>query len=478
MSGKCLLSFLRALAAAEPDRPLLGGGGGWYTAARTLALAEAAGRALLSMGLRPGDHAALAADRCPETAIMILSLRAAGLVAVLTDPRQEIDAALAECDARIPLRARIRHRGGGTFSVALPGGTQTLTLGDAASRLPLPCVDPGAPAFVIFTSGSTGRSKAVVQCEYNHISNLLDTHPLGDYRAKDIALGALPLTHVFGLVLLCGVPVLRYGLFFPARTDPDSLLRCIGQESITRMNGVPSLYLALAERCADYDVSSLRVGFLGGGPITPAQFVRVEEALGMTLISVYGMSECIGITCSCFRDPRAERASGVGRVYPMNTLVLRGADGNVAGPGQEGEICVRSPMRMLGYVGEPLLPEALFPTGDLGVLDETGVLRLTGRKKDIIIRNGLNLSARRIEDALLSLPGVTAATVVGLPDERQGEVPWAMIVGEADEQALHALLHKNERPAGILRVPALPLTASGKPDKQAIREVLLSWRSS
>ena len=477
MSDQGLLSYLCSLASEEPQKPLLGGEGGWYSAAQTLETVEAAGRFLLSLGLTSGDHAALRAERSPETALVIFALRAAGIVAVLTDPRQEIDAALAECDAELPLRARIEPLGGPAFSVRIDGREETLVLGADAPGIALPAEDPTTPAFVIFTSGSTGKSKAVVQCEANYISNLTESAPLGDYRPDDVALGALPLAHVFGLVLLCGTIVLHYSLFFPGKTDPASLLRCIEQERITRMNGVPSLYLALAENSAGFDLTSLRAGFIGGGPVTPAQFMRIENDLGMTLISAYGLSECITVTCASFRDPQEERASGVGRAYPVNELRIVDDGRNEVGPGQEGEICVRSPMRMLGYYGDPMPAEAFFHTGDLGVLDDAGVLHLTGRKKDIIVRNGVNLSARRIEDALLSLPGVAAAAVVGLPDERQGEVPYAMIVGEADVEAFHTLLHKNEWPAGIFRAEALPLTASGKTDKQTIREVLSAWRS-
>ena len=477
-SDRSLLHLLRELAAREPDKRLLGGEDGWYSAAETLKLAEAAARRFAELGLRPGDYAALRAERCPETALLIFALRAAGVVAVLTNPRQEIEASLAESDAEIPLRARIERRGGNRFSLRLDGREEILTLGGDAPGLPLPETDPMAPAFVIFTSGSTGKSKAVVQCENCHISNLIDSQPLGCYSEEDVALGALPLEHVFGLVLLCGTVVLRYALFFPPKTDLPCLLGCIEREKITRMNGVPSLYLAMAEKSADYDLRSLRAGFIGGGPVTAAQFARIERDLGMTLISVYGMSECIGISCASYLDPQDERAAGVGPVYPMNEIRLLTPDGREAAPGQEVEICVRSPMRMLGYYGSPMPEEDFFPTGDLGWLDEKGALHLSGRKKDIIIRNGCNLSARRIEDALLSLPGVRAAAVVGLRDERQGEVPYAMIVGEADEAALQALLHKNEWPAGLLSVDALPMTATGKPDKPKIREVLQAWRSS
>jgi acyl-CoA synthetase (AMP-forming)/AMP-acid ligase II len=470
MSGKSLLSYLNTLAEREPNKRLLGGPSGWMNAAELYCAVKRLGRVFASLGLRPGDLAALRAERGVETALAIYALRAAGVLTVLCSPKQTVEETLSACEAEICPRARIERCAAG-FSVRIDGQERFVSLNDDADAA-LPEGSSLDPAFVLFTSGSTGKGKAVVQCEQNHISNLLDSQPLGAYFDDDIALGALPLEHVFGLVLLCGVAVLGYGVYFPEKTDVPSLLRCIENEKITRMNGVPSLYLALAERSADYDLSSLRAGFIGGGPVTAAQFAHIEKTLGMTLIPVYGMSESIGISCASWRDPQAERAGGVGPVYPMNEVRILAPKGGV------GEIAVRGPMRMLGYYGEePLPPEEFYPTGDLGYLDETGVLHLSGRKKEIIIRNGNNLSPRRIEDALLSLSGVRAAAVVGLPDEKQGEVPCAMAVGEVDETALHGLLHKNEWPVGILTVDALPLTASGKPDKQKIREVLLRWQS-
>lgn len=472
MPGGTLLESLKKLAEQEPEKRLLGGDARWYSAAEALRMVEAAARVLSLLGLRLGEPALLAADRSAETAILLFALRAAGALVVLHDPREESDHALAFCEAQISPRVCIRRSTAASFSVRIDGRTETLTLGEDASVVDPALGDSFAPAFVIFTSGSTGKSKAVVLCENNLISNLLDSRPLGAYADDDIALGALPLNHVFGLVLLAGTAVLGYAVFFPEKTGIPELLACIEKEKITRMNGVPSLYLAMAEQSGSCDLRSLRTGFIGGGPVTPEHFARMEHALGMTLIPVYGMSECVGVSCASYLDPQAERAAGVGKIYPMNEVRI------LAPEGCEGEILVRGPMRMLGYYGHPLPQDAFFPTGDLGYLDERGILHLSGRKKEIIIRNGNNLSPGRIEDTLLHMNSVRAAAVVGLPDEKQGEVPFAMIVGDVDERLLHALLSKNEWPAGILRVSALPLTASGKPDKQKIREVLLQWRSS
>ena len=275
----------------------------------------------------------------------------------------------------------------------------------------------------------------------------------------------------------CGAAVLGYGVYLQEGTDAASILTAIQREKLTRMNGVPSLYLALAEKCAGYDIRSLRAGFIGGGPVTFDQFRSIEEKLRMTLIPVYGMSECIGISCADSKDPLEKRMAGVGRFYSMNTGRILREDGTEAAPMETGEICVTGPARMIGYLGHPMPPEEMLHTGDLGYLDTLGALHLTGRKKDIIIRNGNNLSARRIEQAILDIPGVREAAVVAIPDLRQGEVPAAMVVADRGIGAVAPDLNKNEIPAVYKFVDALPLTASGKPDRQRIREVLSACRA-
>ena len=458
--------FLQALAEKYPEKKLLGGPGGWMTASEVLGAVKSVAADLGNRGIGIGDLVAVRTRRSVETAVLILGIQALGAVAVLTDPRQEPLEFLRECQVEIPVKWVIdpaeletRHASG---EAELPGG------------------DPRAPGFIIFTSGSTGKKKAVTLSQYNLVNNLIDSQPLGCYREDDIALGALPMDHVFGLVLLAGVCVLGYSIYFPERTDIPSVLSAIQREKITRMNGVPSLYLAMAEQAGKYDLSSLRAGFIGGGPFTAAQFCAIEETLGMTLIPVYGMSECIGIACADWREPREVRASGSAPFYSMNRGKILLDDGTEAGPGAVGEIFVTGPARMIGYWPDEMPGPELLPTGDLGYLDEQNRLHLTGRKKDIIIRNGNNLSARRIEEAILSIPGAEDAAVVGLPDEREGEVPWAMVVcweQSGFRAKLAEKLNRNEIPAGWCFVAQLPRTPSGKPDKQKIREVLAKWKA-
>lgn len=473
-----LYAYLTEYAASAPEARLLGEGDLWLSAAQTRRLVENTASALLRLGLRPGDMAAVKTEQTAGTALWLFALSAMGAAAVLCDPREDI----VKLCAGVPIRAVLAD---GRYTDSVTGECAPLdpvSLPDAP--LEQPFGDPYAPGFIIFTSGSTGTQKAVVISQDNLISNLLDSQPLGDYREGDIALGTAPINHIFGLVLLAGTVVLRYALYFLTEKGPDAVLSAIQKQGITRMNGVPSLYLAMAERRAGYDLSTLRAGFIGGGPWTPEQFCRMERELGMTLIPVYGMSECVGIACSSFRDPQTQRAGGVGRFYPMNQSRIVGKDGKELPAGAAGEICVRGPMRMIGYLDQADTAAAVdaggfLHTGDLGYVDGEGIVHLTGRKKDIIIRNGINLSALKIEQAMLSVPGVTAAAVAGLPDAAAGELPYAMAAARVSREellaALAALLPKNELPADILLVDGLPLTATGKPDKQKVREVLEQW---
>lgn len=492
-SERTLHSYLREYAALTPEKPILGSYAGWLSARQVLALVETTAWHLEGLGIGAGDLVALRTTRSRESVLIMIALQAIGAAAVLTDPHKSVETFLDASAVPIPVKAVITNDPADhpiwdgtelTFTDCQTGSTVPMDpFGLEPHEFPDRGLDPKAPGFIIFTSGSTGKSKAVMLSQYSLVNNLVDSQPLGLYSEEDIALGALPLDHVFGLVLMAGVMTLRYSLYLTKGAGIDVVLTAIQEQRITRMNGVTALYLAMADQKDRYDLSSLRAGFIGGGPCTPEQFRRIEAELGITLISVYGMSECVGISCASWQDPQEVRAGGVGPFYSMNTGKILLDDGTEATVGQEGEVCVDGPARMVGYYGDTSPRTPLFHTGDLGYVDETGVLHISGRKKDIIIRSGVNLSPRRIEEALLSLPGVTDAAVAGLPDEKCGELPYAMVAcgGLSQEEILSGLtplLTKNELPAGILTVEALPLTPAGKTDKQKIREVLAQWKKA
>lgn len=481
--GKTLFDYLSEYSITHPDKNLLGSSTGWLTVRQTLERTERTAAALQAGGLRAGSWVALRMCQCPEAVIMLLALQAVGAVAVLTGAHGTVAEALRQVAGEREISCTLSDESGEWQLTVCKTGV-CIPLPDGQFSFRRPEVDPCAPGIVIFTSGSTGKSKAVILSQNNLISNLLASAPLGGYAEDDIALGALPLHHVFGLALLTGAIVLRHGLYLTQGANLDELLRSIQEQRVTRMNGVPSLYLNLAAHRGEYDLSSLRVGFIGGGPCTYEQFVAIEKELDMILVPVYGMSECVGISCGCHTDPQRVRAAGVGRIYPTNRCRIVKEDGSLAAGGETGEICVNGSQRMIGYCDPAetkavIDAEGFLHTGDLGMIDENGVLHLNGRKKDIIIRNGINLSPRRIEEALLSIPGVEEVAVVGLPHRVEGEVPWAMVRTQRTKLELFAnlsrLLHKNEIPVDIRIVDVIPHTTSGKPDKIKIKELLDQW---
>ena len=293
--------------------------------------------------------------------------------------------------------------------------------------------------------------------------------------------------HVFGLAVLLMGLYKRYCNFFPKVITIPYAAECIEKHKITRLDGVPSFALALAQHHADthFCADSLKVGVLGGAPSTKAQFDFIEAELGIKLLPVYGQSECIGITGANETQSDLVRSSTVGSFLPMNRGYILDENGMEVPQGTEGEICVKGPAVMLGYLNdkdatrEAIDEDGRLHTGDLGWLDGDGNLHISGRKKDIIIRNGNNISARKIEEALHTLEAVSNTAVVGIPHEKWGEVPCALVIPknghtvseESLKEALSGILAKIELPETILFADALPLTASGKPDKQAIKKL-------
>lgn len=498
-------TYLKRYAAKDPDKPLL------FNEERSLSVGETH-RAVLVLaarlqkcGIGRGDMVALRTTRSLDACVIFFALEALGAVAVLTDPHFTASRFLKDCGVSMPIAKIVTNEKAssdisacGGWTVSDPDGSRPCALDLYGGGDPLPEEqvegDYDKPAVIIFTSGSTGGSKAVTLSQNNVVNNSEGTRYVGWYLPEDVNMLLLPIHHVFGLALLASALVLEYAVLVPVRTDVDYILQCIEKYRVTRMNGVPTLYLAMAAHNAGgkYDVSSFRTGLIGGGPCTPEQFVLIERELGITLVPVYGMSEYIGICCGDWRDSLDLRKRGVGRVYELTDVRFVGDDGREVPRGQTGEIFVKGPVKMLYYYGNEEETAGVtdgdgwLKTGDLGFLDPDGIVHLNGRKKDLIIRGGENISCAKIERALLSLPFVFAAAVVGVADGKYGELPCALVVlkeGEARTEeeiksALAGSLSKIELPEKIVACGEIPKTSSCKTDKMKIKEMFEKWRKA
>lgn len=487
---KSFYTYLAEFVRDEPNEKILGCYKGWLTNSELLERIESTAWAFRSHGVKRGDYVAMMTSRSPQSVIAMLALQTLGAVAVLTDPHKKVRDFLRDSGVDIPVSHILTNED--TAQGIWDGDNMMLTVCATGETVPMdPLTLPSNacpeednsgwnPGFIIFTSGSTGKSKAVILCQANFEAAQIASIPLTPYARDDIALGILPMDHVFGLVLMSGTMIQRHSLYLVKEAGLDNMMQVIQDVGITRMNGTPQLYLAMCAMKDKYDVSSLRAGLIGSAPFTLEQFCKIENDLGMTLCPVYGMSEFVAITSGDSHDPQEIRGSSNGPICDMNNGKILLDDGTEAEPGQVGEICVDGPPRMLGYFGDPASATGMLHTGDLGYVDERGHLHISGRKKDIIIRNGNNLSPRKIEEAILDVDGVKEVCVMGIPDEKSGEVPCAMVVGPASEEAimehLRQVLAKNELPVGVMFVDAMPLLASGKPDKQKARDLMIAWK--
>ena len=442
-SKQTIFEYFASFAKERPSDVFLFDEERSYTVSQALEAICSAAAVLAQNGVGEGEAVAVSATRTADTIINIFALQFLGAEAVLYDPRERCG------EEKILLSGRTLSVNGREISVDYSKKyTFIPTFKDSAK-----------PTVIIFTSGSTGIPKRVWLSQYNFINNALDTLDIGGYRADDVNADVLPLHHVFGLALIFTAVVARHAIFVPQSVRPEYIVQSIIKYGVTRLNGVPSLYLAMAECEQTQSITTLRCGLIGGAPCTAEQFSYIEKKLGITLIPVYGMSECIGISCSDGRLTAEQRCSNVGRVYSMNKVSFA----------PDGEILVKSPAMASGSAGE----DGWLHTSPMGYLDGDGMLHVSGRKKDIIIRNGNNLSAVAIEQKLLCLPAVKDACVVGVPDGREGEVPAAAIVlspgSRLESVDLRSVLAKNELPAQVIFLPAIPLTSSGKPDKLRAR---------
>lgn len=454
-SERKLYDYLEEYAQKRGEERFLSDEENSYTVNETFGIVKSLAEQLENTGVKSGDFVSVKADRTVKTILVFYALEIMGAVAVMHDPRE-----------RMTQDIRIED------GILNAYGRETTLSFEAREVKNLKVSEDGkAAGAVIFTSGSTGERKAVVLSQYNFINNSLDTLEIGGYREDDINILIVPLHHVFGLALVVTAVVAKHSIFVPRTVDTEYIAECMIKYKATRLNGVPSLYLSLSGSRRAGEIKSLRSGLIGGAPCSAEQFMRIEEKLKIRLVPVYGMSECIGIACGDYRDRAEKRCDNVGKVYSMNEVKIS----------EEGEICVKSPAKALGYLqgGRITELEEWLHTGDLGYIDEEGYVHISGRKKDIIIRNGNNISSAKIESELLKLKYVESAAVVCGRDEKAGEVPCALVVLKADEarteaeiiKDLQGSLTKIELPAKIGFAEELPLTSTGKTDKERIKKL-------
>ena len=359
----------------------------------------------------------------------------------------------------------------------------------AAHPLPAPWggFDERTPAGLCFTSGTTGAPKGVL---YTHRSNylialrMLQTDVLG-ISASDALLVVVPMFHANGWGLPFAAPAAGTKLVLPGRhTDGASLARLIRDENVTVAAGVPTVWLSLADHldATGEELPSLQRILMGGAPVPPALMERIETRLGATVQTSWGMTELSPVGTVSPPGAATRSASTSGRPSVGIDLQLRNADGVPLSDqrGGEGHLHVRGVsvvQRYFGMDADATDGEGWFDTGDLARIGPDGDLHITGRAKDLIKSGGEWINPAEIEAIVGEAPEIAQAAVIARADPKWGERPILIVEmreGQSfDDQALMARLHGKVAPwwlpDAVVRLPAMPLAATGKIDKQRLR---------
>jgi YD repeat-containing protein len=367
------------------------------------------------------------------------------------------------------------------------GAGRSVSQDDANARID--AVTPDDLSDLIFTSGTTGRPKGVMVTHGQSVRVFEAWTDVIGLREGDRYLIINPFFHTFGFKAGWMSCVLRGATIVPFKVfDVPKVLEMVERERITVLPGPPTLLQGILDfpDRANYDLSSLRLTVTGAAavPVTLVERLR-DEMTFETIITGYGLTESTGTTAMCRHDDDPETiASWSGRAIPDTELRVVDDDGNEVPRGEPGEVVTRGYHVMRGYFEEPeetaatIDADGWLHTGDIGIMDDRGYVRITDRKKDMFIVGGFNAYPAEIESLLLRNDKISLAAVVGVPDERMGEVGVAFVVprpGETiDPDELLAWAKDDmanyKVPRRVFVVDELPLNASGKVLKYELRE--------
>jgi cyclohexanecarboxylate-CoA ligase len=373
---------------------------------------------------------------------------------------------------------------------AEPGsGMQALEALEDTPARPLP-PSPHGPddvSMVFYTSGTTADPKGVLHTP-STLGGLIHAHGLlhgtGD---EDRGLLQFPITHIGGITLFVQIQVTRGTCAIAIDGfDPELAVDLVERHRVTGAGGPPAILQAMfaSRNFSPEKMRSIRTSGLGAADVSPELMRETAAKMGGALaFRSYGMTECPMFTSGCAADPEDKRFATDGR--PMPGCIARVVDetGREVPRGTEGEVEAFGPQMAVGYLDPSMnvafTPDGFFRSGDLGIMDADGYIRITGRKKDIIIRKGENLSAKGIEDELASHPAVADVAVIGVPDKERGERVCACVVlrpgvGGIDLAAVRTFMEgrgvmRQKIPEQVELLDELPRNATGKVRKDVLR---------
>ena len=525
------------IAATFPDRPAVVARHQdiRWTYAEFKREVDAFAAGLVALGLEPGDRIGIWAPNCIEWVITQYASAKAGLILVNINPAYRPQE-LAYCLEKVGCKALVTAARfktsdyiamlqdlipeaaacdpGAVKSAAFPTLTTLIRVGDeatdgffqfsevssfadSASRARLAelseLLQPDDPYNIQFTSGTTGTPKGATLTHFNLLNNAMFTGQKVGLTERDVFICPFPLYHCAGMVCVTMASMtLGAVVVYPDEAfDPTSVLQAVDEEKATILGGVPTMFLSVLDHpeFASFDVSSLRSGAIGGAPCPVELMKRIIADLHLPDVTIiYGMTETSPVSFQTAADDTIDRRVGtVGQVHPHVEVRVVDADGRTVPCGQQGEVLIRGYLVMHGYwADEERTRESIdgggwMYTGDLGVLDEHGYLKITGRAKDMVIRGGENIYPREIEEFLYAHPDIQEVQVFGIPDDKFGEevCAWVQLREGAalDEEEIRVFcrgeLAHYKIPRYVSFVTEFPMTVTGKIQKFAMRDSMV-----
>ena len=435
--------------------------------------------ALAALGLAPGEPVAVLGENGPELVRFAHAIpRAGGAFMPLNVRLSPSELAYQLADARVRFLLAADSLQGLAREAAPPDGVTLIsasdTRWDTGTMLEGPeAVEPDRVHSVIYTSGTTGRPKGALLTHGNFYWSAVGSAMNLGVREDDRWLACLPLFHVGGLSILLRSAIYGTTALVHERFDEAAVNRAIREDRVTLLSVVAAMLTRMLAVDEAPFPSSLRAVLLGGGP-APEPLLHASAGRGIPVLQTYGLTESASQVATLGAEDALRKLGSAG-----TSTVRVQVDGRPAEPGEVGEICVSGPTVCAGYLHRPdataeAIREGWLHTGDLGYLDEEGYLYVADRRDDLIISGGENVYPAEVESALLALPGVSECAVIGLPDATWGQVVVAVVVGDADVEAIPGLLQGRLARYKVPRrveqwTEPLPRTASGKLQRHLVR---------
>lgn len=453
---------------------------------------------LAERGFGPGSCLALMAPNVPDFFVVFHGVATAGGTLTTINPTygaEEVRFQLQDANATILVTvpmfvetATEAAEGTAVTDIVVIGGSAETALdawlGEPMAQVP---VDPRSDVMVLpYSSGTTGLPKGVMLTHFNLVANICQMEHIATYEPGEVGLAALPFFHIYGMqVLMNGLVANGAGVVTMPRFDMDLALSLVESYRVTRFYAVPPMVLGLAKSpiVDGYDLSSLKQVFSGAAPLTAELQEEAEARIRCQVVQGYGMTELSPVTHATPEGINRAGTSGLA-ISNVESRIVDPETGQDQPIGQRGELWVRGPMVMKGYLNNPeataetIDDDGWLHTGDVAIVDDDGFFSIVDRIKELIKYNGFQVPPAELEGLIVTHPKVLDTAVIGVPDDQAGELPKAFVVVAPGEDltleelqafvAEHLVSYKQIRL--METIDAIPKSASGKILRRELRD--------